>query len=161
MLPDQTVRTIVVADDDYDDQMLIQEVLGDFDPDLQIVILSDGVQLMEYLRTEKQPQLLLLDLNMPYKTGLECLTEIRVDESLKDLPVVILSTSKAARDVEQSYLSGANLFLSKPCTFEGLKKLLGGLLAINWQKFHTRINKRLFQLIATDGTLEPLFEEVR
>jgi CheY-like chemotaxis protein len=153
------IRSVLIADDDADDQMLLEEVITDFDPSIKITVVADGLQLMHYLNTNPVPDLLLLDLNMPYKNGIDCLDEIRTNNALSKIPVVILTTSKASRDIEQCYNSGANLFLSKPCTFEGLKKTIHGTLSINWTRVDELLDKREFLRIATEGDLNALYQE--
>ncbi len=95
--------------------------------DLRIV--EDGEELMDYLHqrgrfsdpeTAPHPGLILLDLNMPRKDGREALQEIKADHRLRRIPVVVLTSSKAEEDVLRSYDLGANSFITKPVTFEGL-----------------------------------------
>jgi CheY-like chemotaxis protein len=120
---------ILMADDDEDDQMLVADALrqaGILNP---LRFVSDGEELMRYLRGREEfaslpsaprPGLLLLDLNMPRKGGREALREIKADPSLRSIPVVVLTTSDMQDDVDLSYALGANSFISKPVTFDGL-----------------------------------------
>jgi CheY-like chemotaxis protein len=91
----------------------------------------DGVEAMEYLRRQGErdaaalrPDLVLLDLNMPRKDGREVLSEIKADDTLKTIPVVVLTTSDVERDIEASYLRGANSFLTKPMDVEDFFALI-------------------------------------
>jgi CheY-like chemotaxis protein len=92
----------------------------------------DGQELMDYLRDEaasgvSAPAIILLDLNMPRKDGREALAEIKGDERLCDIPVVVLSTSKDEEDIRRSYLLGANSFIAKPTTHSALVGVMRGL----------------------------------
>lgn len=93
--------------------------------------MRDGVEAMEYLRRQGErfadavrPNLVLLDLNMPRKDGREVLNDIRADEGLKTIPVVVLTTSDVERDIEASYRHGANSFLTKPMDVEDFFALI-------------------------------------
>jgi two-component system, chemotaxis family, response regulator Rcp1 len=90
----------------------------------QLDVVSDGVEAMAYLRHEggyaeaKRPDLILLDLNLPRMSGHEVLAELKADESLRRIPVVVLSTSVAAEDVARSYDLHANVYVAKPVDFD-------------------------------------------
>jgi len=117
-----------VADDDPDDRMLTKEAFeqGPYHNRLNFVV--DGEDLMDYLlhrsvynaENAPRPNLILLDLNMPKKDGREALSEIKQHPDLRQIPVVVLTTSKLEEDVYQSYDLGANSFIIKPATFENL-----------------------------------------
>ena len=120
---------IVVADDDADDRMLIEEALEESSLANPVDFCVDGIDLLEYLRREGKwaefrgdplPGLILLDLNMPRMDGRTALTEIKGDPNLRRIPVVVLTTSKAEEDIVKTYDLGVNSFISKPVTFEGL-----------------------------------------
>jgi len=121
--------TIVMADDDMDDRMFAQEALAENRLANDLHFVADGEELMEYLRHEgaytepesaPRPGLILLDLNMPKMDGREALQAIKADPNLRQIPVVVLTTSRADEDIFVSYDSGANSFITKPVTFEGL-----------------------------------------
>ena len=120
---------ILMADDDDDDFLLTQKALKQSKLLNTLVRVEDGEELMEYLRrrgryadddTCQRPGVILLDLNMPRKDGREALREIKSDENLRDIPVVVFTTSKAEEDVYKSYQLGVNSFITKPVTFDGL-----------------------------------------
>lgn len=121
-----------MADDDVDDRNLTKEALqeGRLVNDLRFV--EDGQDLMDYLRHtgkyagEKTPRpgLILLDLNMPRKDGRTTLQEIKSDPEFRQIPVVILTTSKADEDIFKSYDLGVNSYIVKPVTFEALVDVL-------------------------------------
>ena len=127
---------IVVADDDADDRMLIEEALEESSLANPVDFCVDGIDLLEYLRREGQwtnlkgqplPGLILLDLNMPRMDGRKALTEIKGDPALRRIPVVVLTTSKAEEDIVKTYDLGVNSFISKPVTFEGLAEVVSTL----------------------------------
>lgn len=125
--------TILMADDDQDDCLLVQRAFkaSRLVNDLRFV--EDGEQLMDYLyRRGKhgdvpRPGLILLDLNMPRMDGREALKEIKENADLKDIPVVVLTTSKDEEDIIRSYNLGANSYITKPVTFEGLCEVMKSL----------------------------------
>lgn len=120
---------ILMADDDPADVRLTQKALEECRLKNEFRHVSDGQQLLDYLRRQGQyadpassprPGLILLDLNMPGMDGRAALTAIKADADLRRIPVVIMSTSKTDEDIARSYDLGANSFVSKPVTFDGL-----------------------------------------
>jgi CheY-like chemotaxis protein len=131
-----TGLTILLADDDPDDRMLTRLALEESRLSNELREVIDGEDLLDYLRKRgryagpglaPRPGLILLDLNMPRKNGREALVEIKADPSLRCIPVVILTTSRAERDISGTYQLGANSFISKPVTFEGLVDVMKAL----------------------------------
>jgi CheY-like chemotaxis protein len=121
--------TILMADDDPDDRLMAREAFEESRLANQLFFVHDGVELMDYLHRRGEfadpsrsprPGVILLDLNMPRKDGREALREIKDDASLRRIPIVILTTSKAEEDILRSYDLGANSFITKPVTFESL-----------------------------------------
>jgi CheY-like chemotaxis protein len=151
MSPDDQIKHLIIADDDEDDQMLLKEAIHEYSDAIDLTVISDGKQLMNFLNKGNSPDLILLDLNMPYKNGTECLMEIRANESLRHIPVVILSTSRNVRDIELCFNFGANLFFTKPCSFLSLKILIRSILSIDWGSFKSISSKQKFIQISTSG----------
>jgi CheY-like chemotaxis protein len=127
---------ILLADDDEEDRMLACDALAESRLSNDIMCVTDGEDLMDYLQRRgkyappaeaPRPSLILLDLNMPKKDGREALREIKSDPDLRQISVVVLTTSKAEEDIYSSYDSGASSFISKPVTFEGLVDVMKGL----------------------------------
>ena len=117
---------ILIAEDDEDDYLLTIEALKEAGVDSQIKWVKDGEELMDYLepigakirKTDSEfPSLILLDLNMPRKDGREVLEEIKKNETLRKIPVVILTTSKAETDINHAYDLGVNSYIQKPVRF--------------------------------------------
>ncbi|MEY5009451.1 MAG: hypothetical protein RLZZ253_590 [Verrucomicrobiota bacterium] len=125
--------TILMADDDEDDRRLTQEALEEGRLANSIRFVHHGEELIDYLRRQgayappveaPRPGLILLDLNMPRKDGRAVLGEIKQDPELRQIPVVVLTTSKADEDVYRSYDLGVNSYIVKPVTFEALVDVL-------------------------------------
>jgi CheY-like chemotaxis protein len=122
--------TILLADDDAEDRELARDALQDSRLANEMRFVVDGQDLIDYLRRQgryadpavdaPRPGIILLDLNMPKKDGREALAEIKSDESLRRIPVVVLTTSNDEQDVLRSYDLGVNSFITKPVTFAGL-----------------------------------------
>jgi CheY-like chemotaxis protein len=128
--------TILVADDDADDRLMINDALRENRLANDLRFVEDGEDLMDYLHhrgkykdvaTSPRPGLILLDLNMPRKDGREALKEIKQDSELRGIPVVVLTTSKAEEDIYRTYNLGVNSFVTKPVTFESLVRITGEL----------------------------------
>jgi CheY-like chemotaxis protein len=125
--------TILVADDDPDDRLLAQQALEKSRVANDLRFVEDGEELVDYLHrrgkyadphTSPRPGLILLDLNMPRMDGREVLREIKSDPKLKDIPVVVLTTSKAEEDVARTYSLGVNSYITKPVKFSALVKVM-------------------------------------
>jgi CheY-like chemotaxis protein len=124
--------TILYADDDVEDRMLVKDAWAENRLANELHFVEDGEELMDYLRRRGQythlsgeplPGMILLDLNMPRKDGREALQEIKADPRLRSIPVVILTTSKAEEDILRAYDLGVNSFILKPVTFQSLVDL--------------------------------------
>ena len=119
------IEDIYMADDDIDDCLFFKEALENLSASIHLTVVKDGEDLMELLhKSEKLPQLLFLDLNMPRKNGFTCLSEIKESNRLKDISVVILSTSYMPAIANQLYKNGAQYFIQKPADFLLLKSLI-------------------------------------
>jgi CheY-like chemotaxis protein len=127
---------ILMADDDAEDRLLVQDALGEISQGHVFRFVSDGEELFDYLRGEgayanaprpPRPDLILLDLKMPKKDGREVLRDIKADPDLKCIPVVALTTSNAADDVGYSYRMGVNSYVRKPTTFRDLVEVMAAL----------------------------------
>ena len=124
---------ILLAEDDDDDYMLTTQALKENRLVNPVHRVHDGVELLEYRQKQGMyassesapaPSLILLDLNMPRKDGREALREIKANSTLRHLPVVILTTSRAQEDIVRSYDLGVNSFISKPVSFQGLDEAI-------------------------------------
>jgi CheY-like chemotaxis protein len=128
--------TILMADDDPDDRQMTREAFeaSRLANDLRFVV--DGVELMDYLYRRNQyadpaqsprPGLILLDLNMPKKDGRQALREIKADPNLRNIRVVVMTTSKTEEDILRTYDLGASSYVTKPVTFAALVDVISTL----------------------------------
>jgi len=120
---------ILIADDDQDDCQMIKEALQESRLLNQLHFVHDGEELIKYLNFKLEkghplPGLILLDLNMPRKDGREALKEIKSNPHLRQIPVVVLTTSKAEEDIFKTYDLGVNSFITKPIAFESLVQIM-------------------------------------
>jgi CheY-like chemotaxis protein len=127
-----TPITILYADDDAEDRMLVKDAWEESHVANEMAFVEDGEELMDYLHRRgkytglantRLPGLILLDLNMPRKDGREALKEIKSDPVLRSIPIVVLTTSKAEEDIFRAYDLGVNSFIVKPVTFQSLVDL--------------------------------------
>jgi CheY-like chemotaxis protein len=127
---------ILLAEDDSDDRLLLQDAMTDCGWTRELKCVENGEELLDYLLRRGKyeppasapwPGLILLDLNMPRKDGRQALREIKADPNLRRIPVVVLTTSKADTDIEGLYDLGASSFISKPVHFEGLVNAIRAL----------------------------------
>ncbi|MDP5199470.1 response regulator [Flavobacterium sp. DG2-3] len=123
---------LLLADDDEDDCLFFKEALDEITVGTTLSMVHDGVQLMNHLKNtiSNLPDVLFLDLNMPLKNGLECLAEIKADENLKNLPIIIFSTSLDGEIVNKLYQKGASFYIRKPGEFAKLKTVIEKALTI-------------------------------
>jgi CheY-like chemotaxis protein len=127
---------ILMADDDPDDRMLTKEALQESRLANDLRFVFDGEELMDYLmhrgaysdpNSAPRPGLILLDLNMPRKDGRQALREIKSSPRLRQIPVLVLTTSKAEEDIFNTYDLGVNSYITKPVTLEGLVGVMKAL----------------------------------
>jgi CheY-like chemotaxis protein len=123
-------RSILLVEDNAGDVRLTREALHDADVTVDLTAVPDGDEALAYLRAEgdhegaEQPDLILLDLNLPKKNGLEVLEEIKADPDLRWTPVVMLTTSSSARDVAACYDRGVNCYVVKPLDLDDFTRLV-------------------------------------
>ena len=144
----QDIVHIILADDDQDDRDFFSEAFDDLKIKTRLNLFNDGQQLMNYLLNTDcdLPHILFLDLNMPIKSGIECLLEIKKEEHLKDIAIAIYSTSASEEDIEETFINGANIYIRKPNDFKVLKKVLSDIVTINWHYQTSGLNKDNFLL---------------
>ncbi|MDO6601720.1 response regulator [Arenibacter palladensis] len=127
---------ILLADDDEDDCMFFREALEELSLCATLKTVNNGVELMNFLENNllNLPQILFLDLNMPRKSGAECLEEIKQSEKFKHLPVIIYSTSSNIDVMDQLYGKGAQYYIRKPADFSNLKSVISRTIDLILQK---------------------------
>ena len=117
---------ILLADDDMDDRTFFKQALEELSLPTQLTTVNDGEELMDYLskNPENIPDVLFLDINMPRKNGIECLSEIRKNERLKDISVVMFSTTNSWDTINTLFKSGTHVYIHKPSDFSQLKQVI-------------------------------------
>jgi DNA-binding response OmpR family regulator len=125
-----TSKTFFIADDDEDDVFFFSEAIREVDESIDVLVARDGAEAMDMLMNSKTtiPLYIFLDLNMPKKSGKECLKEIRKEYRLNDVPVVIYTTSSSEQDKNELLSLGADYFITKYKSFEELRDKLSRLL---------------------------------
>jgi CheY-like chemotaxis protein len=122
--------SVLLVEDDPGDVLLIREALADHKVGNVLSTVSDGIEAMKFVRGEgeyadcERPDLVLLDLNLPRKSGAEVLQEIKSDPELSTIPVIVLTTSEAEEDVMRSYRTHANAYITKPVDFERFRDIV-------------------------------------
>src|SRR6476661_3821787 len=123
---------IFLVDDDIDDRMLFQEAIQEVAPETKLSLADGCDMLLKLSKVESdKPDMILLDLNMPGLNGFECLDEIKSKHQFGNIPVLIYSTTANPEQVKKTYNKGATLYMQKPSSFEGIKKLMDKVLRID------------------------------
>jgi CheY-like chemotaxis protein len=127
---------ILLADDDIDDCIFFKNALEELPISAHLTTVHDGEELMHYLsdNPEQLPHVLFLDINMPRKSGLECLSEIKRNPKFKDIPVVMFSTSNSWDTINTLFKSGSHVYIHKPSDFAQLKQVIQHALPIAAEK---------------------------
>ncbi len=122
------VPRILLVEDNPADVRLMREAFAEQGTSVELVIAGDGEEAMRLLQEPvNRPDLILLDLNLPRKDGREVLAEIKADASLRTIPVLVLTSSEAERDVEHSYALHANVYLRKPLSYTELQAIVAAI----------------------------------
>jgi CheY-like chemotaxis protein len=120
------MQSIYLIDDDMDDVELFRDALEEVDPTVSLQYANDGHEAVRSLteRGDTLPDLIFLDISMPVFSGLQCLASFKRDEQLRNLPVIMYSTSSQEREIHQARELGALAFVTKPNDFRLLKRIL-------------------------------------
>lgn len=123
---------ILLADDDKDDRLLFSMALEELAIPSKLETFVDGEKLMDYLfeNNDQLPDIIFLDINMPRKSGIECLSEIKQNKKLKELPVIVVSTSNSRDLIDKVFKRGADVYIQKPSDFLKLKQVIFHALSI-------------------------------
>ena len=140
------MRRVILVDDDEEEFELFTSALMEITKDVELFH-TDGCSDVLKIIDDWKPELIFLDINMPTLDGIDCLKTIRSVKSYEELPVVMYSTSNNQMSIQDSYDNGAHLYVVKSYSYEGLLKVLGEVLSINW-KSHNRGELRDFVLSA-------------
>lgn len=121
---------ILLIEDNPGDIRLTQEALKESQTEIHLDVVSDGEQALDFLMkrnkyvTATRPHIILLDLNLPRKNGIEVLKEVKVNDSLKRIPIIVLTTSDADHDISKAYNLHANCYILKPVDFDDFAKVI-------------------------------------
>ncbi|MBA3665355.1 MAG: response regulator [Bacteroidetes bacterium] len=144
---------IILAEDDADDRLFFETALKDFPYETSITFVNNGQHLMELLHDITElPHVLVVDFNMPRKNGFECLQEIKSNRDLKNIPVIIYSTSYQIQIVNLLFQNGAHFFIQKTGDFFAFKKAIQYAITYT-QKNAAQPKRKDFMLIARNDTV--------
>lgn len=143
---DSSPMHIFLVDDDQDDQQLFEEAVGEINASNTLLMFKNAVEMMEHLNQEDivLPHIIFLDLNMPFVSGTECLKGLRSDSRFMEVSIAIYSTSSLEKDIEETFVNGANIYITKPNDYADLKKIIKNVLNINWHYHKSGLNRRTF-----------------
>ena len=128
------INNVLLAEDDEDDVHLFTTVLAELNQDILVTVTTDGNLLMAFLnQATTLPEMIFLDLKMPFKNGFECLREIRGNEKWNSIKIFVLSTSTQPQHIEDAYKGGADLYLAKPASYTQFKNMVEKCLVNNWE----------------------------
>ena len=139
---------ILLVDDDKDDCDIFKEALEELELSSALTTLYNGMELLEFLSSEEgsDPDILFLDLNMPRKTGLECIKEMKSSTSFPNIPTVIYSTSFNTNVVDELYDLGAHYYIQKPSSYKSLKRVIEQSIHLLSEENKTQISRANFVL---------------
>ncbi|ELR69279.1 response regulator receiver protein [Fulvivirga imtechensis AK7] len=130
------ITSIIIAEDDADDRLLIEDALNENSiASSNLIFVRDGEELLQILQDNPQnPSIVILDLNMPKKDGRQALKEIKQNNDLKHIPVIVFSTSSSADDIRSSYKNGVNTYFTKPSKYTELVAIIATVKDYWWDK---------------------------
>ncbi|MDB5250024.1 MAG: response regulator [Segetibacter sp.] len=122
-------KTVLLVDDDHEDQEIFEDVVNQIDRSVNCVFVDTAEDALEKLSTaDLKPDYIFLDLNLPFMTGFDCLYIIKKNDRLQDIPVIIYSTSTRESDKQKAKELGASNYLSKASTFSEIKSMLANVI---------------------------------
>lgn len=127
------ISNIILAEDDIDDQNIFQIALEEISPSIQTQFVANGKELLALLQNNK-PDLLFLDLEMPYKNGLECLIEMKSNPVLEKIPVIVFSSTTKPSNIQTAYEMGAHLFFIKPPIYSDYLSSIKAIFQLSWDE---------------------------
>ena len=136
---------ILMVDDDPDDSIFFTYAMAALPPDYRLSLQNDSSKLTEVLERET-PNIIFLDLNMPSKDGKACLKEIRARKEFDEIPVVIYSTSSNKNEINECLKNGANSYVVKPASINGITKMIEEVCNDNWIHAHLAAPQKDFVL---------------
>lgn len=136
---------IASVDNDDDDRWLFKDAIDELKIKCTLKLFKTGKEFMKHSNTsDEKPDIIFLDLNMPVKNGFECLKEIKQNEKLKDIIIIIYASDVNEKYVETTFDFGANLYIKKPSSFIEIKEILNKVLEKNWKIHNLNLDKDNF-----------------
>lgn len=141
-------KSIALAEDDSDDQLLFSEALKHICKESTLNAVADGMLLLEFLNARRNslPDVIVMDVNMPGMSGIECLKIIRGTKGLDHLPVIIMSTSTNPHTIDDAFEHGADSYAVKPGTFNDLKQIVEKIVRTDWPAIAVTKNRENFMM---------------
>jgi CheY-like chemotaxis protein len=139
--------SILIADDDEDDRLLFEDTLNGLQVSSSIDMVENGKKLMESLKSSgglQLPHLIFIDINMPFKNGLECLKEIRSNSIFDSIPIFMFSTSVSNIDIDKAYELGANRYITKSFFFSSPIPTIELMLSVPWKYYLQKVTLEKF-----------------
>ncbi|HEX8313403.1 MAG TPA: response regulator [Flavisolibacter sp.] len=127
------LKKILLVDDDADDCFFFGEQLKEIEPSLKLVCLNETKHLLLHA-SELNPDLIFLDIDMPGMDGFDCLVDLKKHPELKQIPVVMYSSSFLPKDMAKAYRLGASLYVSKPAGLAPIKATIKGIIELDWSQ---------------------------
>lgn len=128
-----STKKILLVEDNKGDVLIIEEEFED-DKDVVIDVVGNGEDAIKYLESGNNPKIIILDLNLPRMNGFDVLAHIKKSKTIKKLPIIILTTSKAEHDIDKAYELGANSYIIKPFEYEEFQEILRSIKDF-WLRF--------------------------
>jgi two-component system response regulator len=138
--PKKPEFTILMVDDDIDDQNFVKMAVHKFSAEININFVNNGILAIDFLNSNPNPNLIILDLNMPQKNGKEVLNYVKTNDTLKQIPVLIYTTTNSPEEINKVYRLGANSFLTKPRDFKDITSAIS-LVCSYWYNTMSLPNK--------------------
>ena len=120
-------NSIFIADDDEDDLSFFESAVKETHPEVELTTAENGEDLLKKLKDSTLPDVILLDLNMPFVDGKECLKALRQNPDYNKVPILIYSTSNAKSDIDYCMKNGANYYIVKPASYHAVKLLVSDI----------------------------------
>lgn len=141
--------TVVLVDDDADDRMLFEEVFAELKIKSNLLLFENGLKALKHFDKSdfRVPHIIFLDLNMPIVNGIEVLEALRRTSKYRDVPIAIYSTSSAQKDIEETLVAGANIYITKPTDYNKLKMVLESVLKMQWQYNTSPLSRDNFVMV--------------
>jgi len=143
---DTQTLTVLFVDDDADEFYLFNEALEQTSLSVNMVRAKDGRQLLNLLTTQSLPDVIFMDLNMPYKDGTETLFEVKENPNFQHIPVIIFSTSNNPAQINRCYENKATYYVVKPETFDDITKVVKKVFSIDWKRGEHQPSRQDFVL---------------